>query len=79
MLEETRVSALAAESGVIKIVSGPKATALTLGSDWLEAATARLPANENRKWVDNRLVLETEEGSVHDNAFLASVLADLAA
>lgn len=79
LLEETRVSALAAESGVTKIVNGPKATALTLGSNWLEAATARLPANENRRWVDNRLVLQTEEGVLHDNAFLASVLAELAA
>jgi len=79
LLDETRVSALAAESGVTRIVNGPKATALTLGSAWLEAATIRVPANENRRWVDNRLVLETQDGVVHDNAFLASVLAELAA
>jgi transcription-repair coupling factor (superfamily II helicase) len=79
LLAETRVSALAAEAGVTKIVAGPKATALTFGAERLDAAAKKVPANENRKWVENRLVLETEEGTSHDNAFLASFLAELAA
>lgn len=78
LLAETRVVALAAEAGVTKIVSGPKATALTVASEWLDAAQAKAPDNEHRHWIDNRLVLETEEGVAHDNAFLASILAELA-
>ena len=79
LLAETRVSALAADAGVTRIVAGPKATAFTLGKHHLEDAEAKLPANENRRWVENRLVLDTTDGIAHDNAFLAAVLSELAA
>nr|WP_246347526.1 DEAD/DEAH box helicase [Brevundimonas basaltis] len=79
LLAETRVSALAVEAGVTKIVAGPKATALTVGNGRLEEAARKLQARNGHRWVDNRLVLETEAGVAHDNAFLATVLTELAA
>lgn len=79
LLDETRISALAIEAGVINIVVGPKATALTVADDQLRAAVAKVPASGSRKWIENRLVLETADGTSHENAFLASILTELAA
>lgn len=79
LLDGTRISALAIEAGVINIVAGPKATALTVADDQLRAAAAKVPASGGRKWIENRLVLETADGTPHENAFLASILTELAA
>ncbi|CAN5303622.1 DEAD/DEAH box helicase [soil metagenome] len=79
LLTATRMSALAAEAGVTRIASGPKATAFTLAASRAAALRARLPANDERRWVDDRLVFDTREDQAHDAAFIASVLSDLAA
>ena len=79
LLEATRLSALAADAGVIRIASGPKATAFTLAPGKLKAVRARLPANKDRRWVEDRLIYDTSEETTHDNAFIARVLWDLVA
>ena len=75
----TRLSALAAEAGVTKIASGPKATAFTLSSTRAAQLRRRLPENGSRRWVEDRLVFDAPEDGANDDAFITSVLADLAA
>jgi transcription-repair coupling factor (superfamily II helicase) len=79
LLEATRVSALAADAGVTRIASGPKATAFTLAADRLDGVRARLPANDDRRWVEDRLIFDAREDVPHDSAFIAGVLSELAA
>ena len=79
LLAATRLSALAAEAGVTKIASGPKATAFTLSSTRAAQLRRRLPENGSRRWVEDRLVFDAPEDGAHDDAFITSVLADLAA
>lgn len=78
LLSATRLSAMAAEAGVIDISSGPRATAFTLDPARAGAVRARLPANDDRRWVDDRLVFDAQ-GQAHDQAFIAGVLSELAA
>jgi len=79
LISATRMSALAAEAGVTRIATGPKATAFTLAASRAAALRARMPANDERRWVDDRLVFDAREGLAHDADFIASVLSDLAA
>jgi transcription-repair coupling factor (superfamily II helicase) len=79
LLETTRLSALAADAGVTRIASGPKATAFTLAADRLDGVRARMPANDDRRWVDDRLIFNAREDVPHDRAFIADVLSELAA
>lgn len=79
VLAEARISALAAEAGVTRIVAGPKAIALSLRGERLDAARAKLPDDTDRRWVDDRLVLEAGNGRGTTNMVLEAVLADLAA
>ena len=79
LLGATRMSALASEAGVTRIASGPKATAFTVAASKAAMLRKRLPANDERRWVDDRLIYDTDEGQAHDAAFIASVLSDLAA
>lgn len=79
LLSATRMAALAAEAGVTRIASGPKATAFTLAASRAAALRAKLPANDERRWVEDRLVFDTRDDQAHDAAFIAAVLSDLAA
>ena len=79
LMSATRLSALAAEAGVSEISAGPKATAFTLSAARAERLRLRLPDNGRRRWSDRRLIFESEGKGAHDEAFIASVLADLAA
>jgi transcription-repair coupling factor (superfamily II helicase) len=79
LLNATRLSALAAEAGVTRIASGPKATAFTVASSRAALLRERLPANDERRWVEDRLVYDARKDRAHDSAFIASVLSDLAA
>ena len=78
LVAHVRLQALAASAGVVKIVSGPKATALTLHPSRLkDIAATTLP--EGGELSGDRIVLSTENGITHDPAFLESVLGRLAA
>jgi transcription-repair coupling factor (superfamily II helicase) len=80
LLAATRLSALAAEAGVLKIATGPKATAFTLSSARAAELRARFPARGARRWSDDRLVFDAAgEDAPHDDAFITAVLTDLAA
>ncbi len=79
LLGATRLSALAAEAGVTKIATGPKATAFTLSSARAGQLRRRIPEDATRRWVEDRLVFDAPGEGAHDNAFIASVLSDLAA
>ncbi|WGM47109.1 Transcription-repair-coupling factor [Brevundimonas sp. NIBR10] len=79
LLSTTRLSALAAEAGVTRIASGPKATAFDLAPARAAALRDRLPANEARRWVEDRLVYAARKDVTHDQHFIAAVLSDLAA
>lgn len=79
LMSATRLSALAAEAGVSEISAGPRATAFTLSAARAERLRLRLPDDGPRRWSDLRLIFESEGESAHDEAFIASVLADLAA
>ena len=79
LLAATRLSALAAEAGVTRIASGPKATAFTLSPARAARLRERLPANDTRRWVEDRLIYDAQVELVHDQAFIAAVLSDLAA
>jgi transcription-repair coupling factor (superfamily II helicase) len=79
LIATTRLSAMAAEAGVTRIASGPRATAFTLSSGRAARLRPRLPAQGQRRWVDDRLIFHAPEDGAHDDAFIASVLADLAA
>ncbi|CAN5162160.1 DEAD/DEAH box helicase [soil metagenome] len=79
LLAATRLSAMAAEAGVMKIATGPKATAFTLSAARAAQLRRRLPEDGSRRWVEDRLVFDAGGGGTHDDAFIASVLSDLAA
>ena len=79
LLAATRLAALAAEAGVTKIATGPKATAFTLSSARAAQLRRRLPEEGARRWVDDRLVFDAPPDGAHDQAFIAAVLSDLAA
>lgn len=79
LVSATRLSALAAEAGVTRISSGPKATAFTLSPTRAKALRRRLPDKGARRWAEDRLIFDAEQEGEHDPAFLASVLAELAA
>jgi len=79
LLAATRMGALAADAGVLRIVAGPKATAFTV----TPAAAARLKGQAalegNPRWVDDRIIFDTGDESPHDDRVVASLLATLAA
>ena len=79
LLAATRLSALAAEAGVIQISTGPRATAFTLSAARAKGLRHRLPDEGPRRWSGDRLVYEASGESDHDEAFLSAVLTDLAA
>lgn len=79
LLGATRMSALAAEAGVTRIASGPKATAFTVAHARVAVLRKRLPANDERRWVEDRLVYDRTADTAHDEGFIAGVLSDLAA
>ena len=79
LLEATRLSALAAEAGVLKISTGPKATAFTFSSVRALALRSRFPDQGARRWSDDRLIVEADREGDHDHAFLAAMLTELAA
>ncbi|WP_122464999.1 DEAD/DEAH box helicase [Brevundimonas lutea] len=79
LIAATRLSALAAEAGVTKISTGPKATAFTLSAARAKVLRPRLPDTGARRWADDRLIFEASSNVEHDHAFLTAALADLAA
>lgn len=79
LLNATRLSALAADAGVTRITSGPKATAFTVCASRLATMRKLMPDNDARRWVDDRLVFEAGPQGAHDETFIAAVLSDLAA
>ena len=79
LLAATRLGALAAEAGVTRISSGPKATAFTLAPGRLNDMRLQFPANDDRRWFEDRLIYDAREGTSHDEAFIAAILADMAA
>ncbi|WP_374276023.1 DEAD/DEAH box helicase [Brevundimonas sp.] len=79
LIAATRLSALAAEAGVTKISTGPKATAFTLSAARAKTLRPRLPDTGARRWADDRLIFEASSNVEHDHAFLSAALADLAA
>ena len=79
LLAATRLSALAAEAGVTKISTGPKATAFTLSSARAAQLRDRLSVNSAGRWVEDRLVFDAPGEGVHDDAFITAVLVDMAA
>jgi transcription-repair coupling factor (superfamily II helicase) len=79
LLAASRLSALAAEAGVTKIATGPKATVFTLSIRRAAELRQRLPEEGSRRWVEDRLVFDATGDGAHDDVFIAAVLSDLAA
>lgn len=79
LLAATRLSALAAEAGVTKITTGPKATAFDLSPARAVQLRERMPDDQIQRWVGDRLVFGAPEDGGHDDGFIASVLVELAA
>jgi transcription-repair coupling factor (superfamily II helicase) len=79
LLAAHRLAALAVAAGVREVVSGPKATAFAFGPKQARALTKRLPPVGDRRWSENRLIVQANDGQPHDQAFVESVLMELAA
>lgn len=78
LLAHARLHALARSAGVIKIVSGPKATAMTVHPSRVgDLGESPLPAGG--EWCGERILLATSDGRTHDTAWVESVLSKLAA
>lgn len=74
-----RLSALALAAGVTEIVSGPKATALRVAASRRPYLERALHEVGERKWSEDRLIVEVANDQPHDAAFIEMLLADLAA
>lgn len=74
-----RLSALARGAGVIEIVSGPKATALRIATGRLPDMEAAFPAMDDRRWSDDRMVIDAANVQPHDATFIERLLTEMAA
>ncbi len=79
LLAAARLVALAVAAGVTEVTSGPRATAFGFAPRQAGRLSACLPANDGRRWSGDRLIIEANDGAPHDQAFLESVLAEVAA
>ncbi|MFJ6023090.1 DEAD/DEAH box helicase [Brevundimonas sp. NPDC092305] len=79
LVGSARLTALAVAAGVTEVVSGPKAMALTFGRHRAEHLSARIVANDERRWSGARLILESEAARRQDLRFLETVLDEMAA
>jgi transcription-repair coupling factor (superfamily II helicase) len=79
LLAARRLSALAVAAGVSELVSGPKATAVSFYAARRSSLETGLFAETGRRWSNDRLIVDAAEGTPHDQAFLESLLAEIAA
>jgi transcription-repair coupling factor (superfamily II helicase) len=79
LVRAARLSAMAAEVGVSRISRGPRATAFTLDQDWIAGARERAGHDTGQQWIEDRLVVETDDDNPHDDDFVEAVLTRLAA
>lgn len=77
LLGHSRLTALALAAGVTRISAGPRGSAYTLSAAALDPARVRAPANENREWKEDRLIVSTEGKAPHDLAALEATLLEL--
>jgi len=79
LLSAARLTALALTAGVTEITSGPKATAFTVSPPLAKAVADTLALTPKRRWSNDRLIVEADDGMPHDPAFVEAVLTELAA
>lgn len=74
-----RLAALARDAGVTEIVSGPKATALRIATARRRDMETAFPSSDDRRWSEDRLIVEAANDQAHDAAFIERLLTELAA
>ncbi|WP_404415889.1 DEAD/DEAH box helicase [Brevundimonas vesicularis] len=74
-----RLAALARDAGVTEIVSGPKATALRIAAARRPGMEASLPLRDDRRWSEDRMIVDAANDQPHDTAFIEKLLTELAA
>jgi len=74
-----RLSALALAAGVTEIVSGPKATALRIATNRRPDLVTALEPTCDRRWSEDRLIVDKAEDLPHDATFIESLLTEMAA
>ncbi|WP_284876642.1 TRCF domain-containing protein [Brevundimonas sp. MEB006b] len=79
LLSTHRLTALAASAGVTEISCGPKATAFRFGAERAKRLSAHLSASPDRRWSQERLIVEMAADEPHAPADLEALLETLAA
>ena len=74
-----RLAALARDAGVTEIVSGPKATALRIAAARRPGMEASFPLSDDRRWSEDRMIVDAANDQPHDTAFIEKLLTELAA
>lgn len=74
-----RLAALARDAGVTEIVSGPKATALRIAAARRPGMEASFPLRDDRRWSEDRMIVDAANDQPHDTAFIEKLLTELAA
>ncbi|RZJ45297.1 MAG: DEAD/DEAH box helicase [Brevundimonas sp.] len=79
LMAASRLTALALAAGVTEVVSGPKATAFSFGARQAERLSGRMAPADDRRWSGDRLIVEANDATPHDQEFMEAVLGELAA
>ncbi|MET3781821.1 hypothetical protein ABIC32_002473 [Brevundimonas sp. 1080] len=66
-------------AGVTEIVSGPKATALRIAAARRPGMEASFPLRDDRRWSEDRMIVDAANDQPHDTAFIEKLLTELAA
>ena len=74
-----RLAALARDAGVTEIVSGPKATALRIAVARRAGMEAAFPLSHDRRWSEDRMIIDAANDQPHDAVFIEKLLTELAA
>ena len=79
LLSTHRLTALAASAGVTEISCGPKATAFRFGAERAKGLSSTLSSSPDRRWSQERLIVDTAAEAPHAPADLEALLETLAA
>ncbi len=79
LLSSARMTALALAAGVTEVTSGPKGTAFSVSSGVARALAETVAVSPDRRWSNDRLIIQANDAEPHDQAFIEAVLAELVA
>ncbi|WGM30494.1 helicase-related protein [Brevundimonas sp. NIBR11] len=79
LMSSARMTALALAAGVTEVTSGPKATAFSVTPAAAKALGEAAAASPDRRWSNDRLIVEANDSEPHDQAFIEAILVELAA